>query len=188
MRKFETEIIRRRDAQGRLVAAGLSWVEIRYGVHVACAVTFWLGLYFAVVLLIWCFLAGGKPPFIALAEGCGLVALSALVMIYRRGTRERALVFHADYIELPRGQPRDGERRQLPIAITDVANIEVWRGGDEFWLLLYTRSADAHVLGRGLNEFQARKVVALLSGARDDLRESLAQAKSDQPSARRIIN
>ena len=188
MRKFETEPVRERDAQGRLVAVGLGWVEIRYGVHVAGAVTFWFGLYFAVIFVIWCFLAASKAPFIALAEGCGLAALGALVMLHYRGTRERALIFHADYIELPHGEPRRPEARQLEIAITDVANIEVWRGGDEFWVLLYTRSADAHVVGRGLNEFQARKVVALLSGARDDLRESLARAKSDQPSARRIIN
>lgn len=188
MRKFETDNFRERDAEDRLSAAGLSWVEARFGVQLAGSVLFWLGAYLFVVLGIGILATDAKAGFTKATLAAALLAAGAIWMLHLWGSRERAVVFRPDRIELPHGQPRRPDAPQLSIAITDVANIEVWRGGDECWVLLYTRGADAHVLGRGLNEFQARKVVALLSGARDDLRESLAQRRSGQPSVRRIIN
>jgi len=187
MRNFQTEIIRERDAQGRLSAAGLRWVEARFGVQLACSVLFWLAAYLSVALGIGVFTTDSKAGFTKAALSSVLFAAGAIWMLHRWGTRERAVVLRADRIELPHGQPRTRKTKRLPIELAEVANIEAWGSGGEFWLLLYTKSADAYVLGRGLNEFQARKVVTLLSHARDDLRESLAQPRSAPHAKRPVI-
>ncbi|MFT4117876.1 hypothetical protein [Bradyrhizobium sp.] len=187
MRKFETEIIREYDAEGRLSAAGLRWVEARYGVLAVGGAIFWLAVYVAAVLAITAICMGGAVGLVKPTASAGLTALAAVMMLRRWGLRERAAIFHFDHIAVPFGQPRARKSRRLEVAIGEAANVEVWRSGYEFWLLVYTRSADAYVLGRGLNEFQARKVVTLLSHARDDLRGSLTRHQSNQPSARRII-
>jgi hypothetical protein len=187
MRKFQTEIIRERDAQGRLSGAGLRWVEARFAVQTGSSVLFWLATYFGTMFVIVTFATEAKAGLAKAAIVSALAAAGAIAMLLRWGTRERAVILRPDRIEMPHGQPRARKTRQLPIAINDIGNIETWFGGGEFWLLVYTRDADAHVLGRGLTEFQVRKVVTQLSHARDDLREALAQPRSGQPAARRTI-
>jgi len=187
MRSFQTELIRERDAHGRLTAAGLCWVEFRHGIFALSAVILVAGAVPALICL-WAIIVGAyKPAFIA-GSVCGVLVWLSLSIASRWGSRDRAVIFHPDRIEAPNGLPRRPTPARLPIRVMDTANIEAWTEGKDAFPLLYTREGDSYLLGWALNEFQARKVVVQLTTARDELLQSLAEpSRATASPARQVI-
>lgn len=186
MRSFQTTPIRERDAQGHLTAAGLSWVETRYGIFAISAVIFVISAVPALICL-WCIIAGAYRPAYIAAMICGALIWLSLSIASRWGSRDRTVIFHPDRIEAPHGLPRRPTPARLPIRVADTANIEAWSAARDAFPMLYTREGDSYLLGWALNEFQARKVIVQLTTARDELLASLAEPARAASSARQVI-
>jgi hypothetical protein len=104
------------------------------------------------------------------------------------GVRERSVIFYLDRIEAPHGLPGRAAPARLPFGVHDIGNIEACASPIGIVPLLYTRSAEAHCLGLGLNEFEARKAVVDLITAQHELLEPLiTPEQSDEPERPRVI-
>lgn len=187
MRSFQTTPIRERDARGRLTAAGLCWVEFRYGIFATSAVIFVASAVPALICL-WAMVVGAyRPAFVAGLICAGFVWLSFSISA-RWANRDRAVIFYCDRIEAPYGLPRRPTPSRLPVGVAETANIEAWTEARDAFPLLYTRDGDSYLLGWALNEFQARKVVVQLTTARDELLHSLAEpSRAAESPARQVI-
>lgn len=168
---FDCKPIRERDADGRLIAAGLQWTEQR-------RLAFGLLMQFGT----WALL-GGVAALLAGASGPGwtMLGLTVCAMAIARLTpgRTRALIFHDDgRTSAPFGFAHHPRRfREVSGSNANVVSIEArGQGNEPHYVAMYSRSGDvAYVAGR-LEVDNAHKVAVQLTLALAELRESLARS------------
>lgn len=162
-------VIRERDGDGRLLAAGFQWTEPVEWVFMIFGTGAFLLFFYA--------LAGGldqrTPPGDAFIVGVGAAACVLICILF--GTIERGVAFHRDGRVRARGgwfnrlDMIGGVKEHAHIASIEVTKIEQGAG-----VAVFTTYGGTMILSSGLSEAAARFAAVQLTIALRELRESLS--------------
>ena len=176
------EPIRVKDEEGRLIAAGVNWLEYRlWAIWLLAAV----GVFFALPLLM--LLVAMVASGFALAPTAlffGDIAL--LIALFWFGNRvclrARSSVFHDDgTIEIPEGLPTQSWIKELSFPYTDVSTIEERKSGrigenvQMSRIDIYSHEGDWVTLGHNIDPQICHAAVVQLTKALAEIREAVAR-------------
>lgn len=171
MSKLDEAKIREYDAEGRLIAAGFLWYEMREWpktvFHVVGTLPF-------VLLLAACVTAGPDitPRLPVMGVLAAILVASFLPLVFF-GFRQRAVIFHADgRTGTPYGIPYARGAKEL-FPHSEMLSIEA--SGPN--VILYSTEGLSFSVGQRLDGWVARLIAVQLNKALTELRESQANAR-----------
>lgn len=143
---------------------------------VGCYVTTIFAIIYGIPALLFAMFVKGGAFLYPFAAVCAVVAFGCVVIFRRWGARPRAMLFHADgRVTVPHGVPFYPRCTKLNAPHVSFATIEMRRWADgEHGVSVYTRDGDTIAGARGLDEWQARKIVVQLTCALHALRDDTA--------------
>lgn len=176
---FPIESIRQRDADGRLVAAGATWIEFnarRFCGALAASVLAVLYAYTAVDEIVNIGVRPKSYHFVMLLIAAVTILVSGIVMV-RTVRRWRVVLFDAGgWIGTPRGFPGNEDLEEMYHSIADIASIGTARSEKDGWFVqVYMRDGDVYTWTQFQDELDAHKIAVTLTNALADIRDAVAR-------------
>jgi hypothetical protein len=172
MAKFRADPIRNYTPDGRLVAAGLEWVEGRPYRAGSLAVSGGFAVYGAVSCVVMSYISNSVTC-LWVGMFFGLMAVVLFDRLYECRGKPRALVFHdgGAVFGLP-GEHFEPHNNGHIGSHTGIANIGIWSVGFEHLIVIYSVDGSACTAARGLDHWQALKVAVELTNALQEIRDA----------------
>lgn len=185
MFRFSAEWIRYADDDGRLHSVGVQWTEPDRGVVEfveSCAA--FLAIAWAVAIVLIFVAAQLTSDEIMLIVGVlGLATAIVASIAWAFASQYRSLLFHADgRLEYPDGLPRRFRKFWTDATIDAVVGIQIHQVQDRqkpqaeptFEVHLYMRNGDVLLLSQGHSQWEAHKIVTMLTAAYRDMMDARA--------------
>lgn len=171
------EPIRLHDDHGRLIAAGVEWIELRkvVGFLIACALFPFL-FFTCYVLIVTVLTVFALKPLLLLLL-CSWLAMVVWPRAIYFSLRRRAVVFHVDgKLACPLGQVMLLHVIPPPEEHTDIVSIETKHEGENLYTVeVFLGEGDVRPIGHHMPELIARKCVAQLTKALREIREAMGE-------------